>query len=78
MLPAGTAADLYDQYICDLGGVPDWYAPLIWLSDSYRRAKSIRHLFEQMWHKDKSQLSRSRQTDCLVQCNRKQRQGCKL
>ena len=65
---ASTAADLYDQYISELGGLLDKHAPLIcrranktpagWLSDSYRRAKSIQ--FERMWCKDRSQLSRSR------------------
>ena len=81
--PATVAADLYDQYIRDLGGVLDRHAPLIcrrakktpagWLSDSYRRAKSIRRQFERMWRRDRSQLSRSKiaQTDCLVQCNHK-------
>ena len=49
--PSSTAADLYDQYISDLGGVLERHAPLIcqranktlagWLSDSYRRAKSL-------------------------------------
>ena len=34
--------------------------PAGWLSDSYRRAKSIRRQFESMWRKDRSQLSRSR------------------
>ena len=67
--PASMAAALYDQYINDLGGVLDRHAPLIcqrakktpagWLSDSYRRAKSIRCQFECMWRKDRSQLSRS-------------------
>ena len=33
---ASTAADLYDQYICDLGGVLDMYAPLL-----CQRAKKI-------------------------------------
>ena len=61
--PASTAADLFDQYINGLGGVLDMHAPLIcrrarktpagWLSDSYRRAKSIRHQIECMWHKDR-------------------------
>ena len=65
-----TSPDLYDQYISDLGGVLDRHAPLIyrrakktpagWLSDSYRRAKSIRRQFERMWREDRSQLSRSR------------------
>ena len=58
--PASTVADLYDQYIIVLGGVLDRHAPLIcrgakktpagWLSDSYRRAKSIRQQLECMWH----------------------------
>ena len=34
--PASTAADLYDQYICDFGGVLDRHAPLI-----CQRAKKI-------------------------------------
>ena len=29
MSPASTAADLYDQYICDFGGVLDRHVPLI-------------------------------------------------
>ena len=55
---ASMAADLYDQSISDLGGVLDRHAPLIcqrnkktpagWLSNSYRRAKSIRCQFERM------------------------------
>ena len=67
--PASMAADLYDQYISDLGAVLDRHAPLIcrrakktpggWLPNSYHRAKSIRNQFERMWHKDRSQLSRS-------------------
>ena len=46
--PASTAADLYGQYIINLGVVLDRHAPSIcqrakktpagWLSDSYRRA----------------------------------------
>ena len=68
--PVSTAADLHDQYICDFGGVLDGHALLICqrvkkiragrLSDSYPSAKSIRHQFECMWGKDRSQLSRSR------------------
>ena len=56
---AGTASDLYDQYIHDLGCLIDRHAPLIcggikkepagWLSDTYRKAKSVRHQFEHMW-----------------------------
>ena len=77
--PASMAADLYDQYISDLGGVLDRHAPFIyrrakktpagWLSDSYRRAKSIRCQFERMWHKDRSQLSRSRLHRQIARCN---------
>ena len=77
--PAIMAADLYDQYIRDLGGVLDRHAPLIcrrakktpagWLSDSYRRAKSIRCQFERMWRKDRSQLSRSRLRRQISRCN---------
>ena len=77
--PASMAADLYDQYISDLGGVLDGHAPLIcqrakktpagWLSDSYHRAKSIRRQFERMWRKDRSQLSRSRLCRQIAQCN---------
>ena len=77
--PASTAADLYDQYISDLGGVLDRHTPLIcrtvkktpagWLSDSYHRAKSIRHQFEHMWCKDRSQLSRSRLRRQIARCN---------
>ena len=78
--PASTAVDQYDQYIfSDLGGVLDRHAPLIcrrakktpagWLSDSYRRAKSIRHQFERMWPKDKSQLSRRRLRRQIAWCN---------
>ena len=77
--PASMAADLYDQYKSDLGCVLDRHAPLIcrrakktpagWLSDSYRRAKSIRRQFERTWHKDMSQLSRSRLSRQIAQCN---------
>ena len=77
--PATEAADLYDQYIRDLGGVLDRHAPLIcrrakktpagWLSDSYRRAKSIRRQFERMWRRDRSQLSRSRLRRQIARCN---------
>ena len=76
---ASMTTDLYDQYISDLGGVLDRHAPLIcqrdkktpagWLCDSYRRAKSIRHQFECMWRKDRSQLSRSRLHRQITWCN---------
>ena len=77
--PASTAADLYNQYISDLGGMLDRHAPLIcrrakktpagWLCDSYRRAKSIRCQFERMWLKDRSQLSRNRLCRQIARCN---------
>ena len=76
---ASTAADLYDQYISDLGGMLDRHAPLIcrrakktpsrWLSNSYRRAKCIRRQFERMWRKDRSPLSRSRLRRQIARCN---------
>ena len=77
--PASMAADLYDQYISDLGGVLDRHAPLIcrrakktpagWLSVFYHRAKSIRYQFEHMWRKDRFQLSRSRLRRQIARCN---------
>ena len=77
--PVSMAADLYDQYISDLGGVLDMQAQLIcqrskktpagWLSDSYCSAKCVRHQFEHIWHKYKSQSSRSRFHRQTAQCN---------
>ena len=68
--PASTATDLYDQYVHDLGCLIDRHAPLIygrikkepagWLSDTYRKAKSIGRQFECMCRKDRSQLNRAR------------------
>ena len=62
--PTSTATDLYDQYVHDLGCLIDRHAPLTcgrikkepagWLLDTYRKAKSVRHQFERMWHKDRS------------------------
>ena len=53
--------DLYEQYVHDLGNIPDRHAPLIsrltkrdsadWMSDVYRCAKSLRHQFERTWHR---------------------------
>ena len=40
-----------------------------WLSQSYCGTKFIKHQFESMWPKDKSQLSRSRLHRQIVQCN---------
>ena len=77
--PASTAADLYDQYVHDLGCLVDRHAPLIcgriknepagWLSDTYRKAKSVRLQFERMWRKDRSQLSRDRLRREIARCN---------
>ena len=54
--PADAVVDLYDQYVHDLSDVLDRHAPLIskltkkesadWMSDDYRRAKSLRRQFE--------------------------------
>ena len=54
--PADSIVDLYEQYAHDLGNVLDKHAPVIsrltkkdsanWLSDDYRRAKSLRCQFE--------------------------------
>ena len=72
-------ARICKQYISDLVGVLDRHAPLIcrrakktpagWLSDLYRRAKSIRRQFEHMWCKDRSQLSRRRLYRQIGWCN---------
>ena len=77
--PASTAADLYDQYVHDLGCLIERHAPLIcgrikidpagWLSDTYRKAKSVRRQFECMWRKDRSQLSRHILRRQIAQCN---------
>ena len=77
--PASTAADLYDQYVHDLGCLINRHAPLIcgrikkepagWLSDTYHKAKSVRRQFESMWHKDRSQLSRARLRRQIARCN---------
>ena len=45
------------------------FLPAGWLSDSYHRAKSIRCQFKCMWHKDRSQLSRSRLRRQIARCN---------
>ena len=75
--PARTAADLYDQYVHDLGSLIDRHVPLIcgrikkesagWLSDTYCKAKSVRCQFERMWCKDR--LSRTRLHRQIAQCN---------
>ena len=76
---ASTVADLYDQYVHDLGCLIDRHAPLIcgkikkepagWLSDTYCKAKSVRHQFEGVWCKDRSQLSRARMRRQIAHCN---------
>ena len=77
---ASTAADLYDQYVHNLGCLSDRHAPWIcgkikkepvgWLSDTYCRVKSFRRQFESMWCKDRSQLSRTRLHRQIARCNR--------
>ena len=79
LFPASTAADLYVQYLHDLGCLIDRHAPLNcgrikkepagWLSDTYRKAKSVRRQFECMWRKDRSQLSRDRLRRQIAWCN---------
>ena len=78
--PGGTAAELYDQYMVGVTQVLDKHAPIIscmtkrqsdvWLSDSYRMARSLRRQFEQMWRKHKTQLNRSRLRKQIAWCNR--------
>ena len=68
--PTDSVVDLYDQYVHDLAVVLDKHAPLIsrmkkkdstdWVSDSYRRAKSLRLQFERTWHRTKNPMNRSR------------------
>ena len=62
--------DLDKQYVHDLGYLLDRHAALIsrmikkysadWISDDYRRAKSIRRQFERTWCRAKNPLNRSR------------------
>ena len=68
-----------DHYVHDPGCFIDRHAPLIcgrikkepadWLSDTYLKAKSVRHQFEHMWRKDRSQLSRARLHTQIARCN---------
>ena len=68
-LPVDAVVCLYEQYVHDLEYVLDRHAPLIsrqiikdsadWMSDDYRRAKSIGHQFERTWHRAKNPLNRS-------------------
>ena len=77
--PAHAVVDLYEQYVHDLVDVLDKHAPLIyrlkkkdsadWVSDSYGRAKSLRHQFERTWHRTKNSLNRSRLHCQIARCN---------
>ena len=77
--PADSVVDLCEQYICDLGNVLDRHAPLIsrlttkdsadWMSDDYRRAKSLRRQFERTWCRAKNPLNRSRLHHQIGRCN---------
>ena len=40
-----------------------------WMSDDYRRAKSLRHQFERTWRRAKNPLNRSRLRRQIVRCN---------
>ena len=65
--PADAVGDLYEQYVHDLGNLLDRHAPLIsrltkkdsadWMSDDYRRAKSLRRQFERTWRRAKNPLT---------------------
>ena len=77
--PADAVVDLCEQYVHDLGHVLDRHAPLVsrmikkdsadWMSDDYRRAKSLRRQFERTWHRAKNPLNRSRLRRQIVRCN---------
>ena len=77
--PTDSVVDLYDQYVHDLADVLDKHAPQIsrlikkdstdWVSDSYRRAKSLRRQFERTWHRTKNSLNRGRLCHQIARCN---------
>ena len=77
--PADAVVDLYEQYIRDLGNAFDRYAPLIsrltnkdsadWMSDDYRRAKSLKCQFERTWCRAKNPLNRSLLHHQITWCN---------
>ena len=77
--PTDSVVDLYNQYVHDLADVLDKHAPLIsrvkkkdstdWVSDSYRRAKSLRRQFERTWRRTKNPLNRSRLHRQIARCN---------
>ena len=62
-----------------VGHVLDRHAPLVsrmikkdsadWMSDEYRRAKSLRRQFERTWRRAKNPLNRSRLRRQIVRCN---------
>ena len=76
---ADAVVDLYEQCVRDLGNVLDRHAPLIsrltnkdsaeWMSDDYRRAKSLRRQFERTWHRAKNPLNRSWLRHQIARCN---------
>ena len=77
--PADAVVDFYEQYVHDLGNILDRHAPLIsrltkkysadWISDAYRRAKSLRRQFERTWCRAKNPLNRSwLQCTCICTC----------
>ena len=77
--PADAVVNLYEQYLHDLGHVLDRPAPLVsrvirkdftdWMSDDYRRAKSLRRQFERTLRRAKNALNRSRLCHQIVRCN---------
>ena len=77
--PTDSVVDLYNQYVHDLADVLDKHAPLIsrlkkkdstdWVSDSYRRAKSLRRQFESTWRRTKDPLNKSRLHRQIARCN---------
>ena len=77
--PTDSVVDLYEQYVHDLTDVLDKHAPLIsrlkkkdstdWVSDSYRRAESLRRQFERTWCRTKNPLNRSRLHRQIARCN---------
>ena len=76
---ANTVVDLYEQNTHNLGNVLDKHAPPVfrltkkdsadWLSDYYRRAKSLRCQFERTWHRVKNPLNRSWLHHQIARCN---------
>ena len=77
--PDDAVGDLYEQYVHDLSNLLDRHAPLIsrltkkdsadWMSDDYRRAKTLRCQFEVTWHRAKNPLNRSLLCHQITRCN---------